>query len=507
MKTRTIRKHIAQTLTALFLSAGLKMYAGIDDGLVAYYPLNGDTSDQSGNSRHGTPVNSPTYVNGRLGQAIHLQGSGYVGNSGQHILLPFIDFPSMSAFSISMWVNFEGVTHPDGESFFGTSNDGVNCGTGDFSLASQAILSVGGAYVVTALPSSNVWHLYTMTYTNGTLSAFLDGQWVGAYTGPVILSKTNAGLGVHWWNNEVSTRFIGSIDDVRIYNRAISTNEVREIYTLPELNYGLIAYYPLNGNANDYSGYSRHGTPVNSPTYASGRLGQAIHLQGSGYVGNTGQHVLLPFFDFPSMSAFSISMWVNLEGVSHPDGESFFGTSNDGVNCGTGDFDLASQAVFSVGGASVVTALPSSNVWHLYTMTYADGTLSAFLDGQWVGASTGPVSLSKTNAGLGAHWWNAEVSTRFIGSLDEVRVYNRAISTNEVRQIYTQTELSVQVGAMALSWNSVPTATYQLEYRSSLTTNNWTALGAPTNGTGSNIVVLDYILGQPQKFYRLRVNP
>ena len=53
----------------------------------------------------------------------------------------------------------------------------------------------------------------------------------------------------------------GRIDNVRIYNRSLSSNEVAQLYNIEstppagfETN-GLVAYYPFNGNANDASGH------------------------------------------------------------------------------------------------------------------------------------------------------------------------------------------------------------------------------------------------------------
>ena len=74
--------------------------------------------------------------------------------------------------------------------------------------------------------------------------------------------------------------FDGCIDDVRIYNRALSSNEVAQLYAIEstpptgfETN-GLVAYYPFNGNANDASGNGNNGT-VNSITLSADRFGRA----------------------------------------------------------------------------------------------------------------------------------------------------------------------------------------------------------------------------------------
>ncbi|MDP6927346.1 MAG: hypothetical protein QGG84_09690, partial [Rhodospirillales bacterium] len=84
--------------------------------------------------------------------------------------------------------------------------------------------------------------------------------------------------------------FIGLIDDVRIYNRALSETEVVALYELEKpktaLEAGLIAYYPFNGNANDESGNGNDGT-VNGATLAAdrnGETGKAYSFDGASHI-------------------------------------------------------------------------------------------------------------------------------------------------------------------------------------------------------------------------------
>ena len=61
---------------ALVLSFGGPGYADLNTGLVAYYPLDGNANDASGNGNHGTENGDVTYATGRVGQAITLDGVG-----------------------------------------------------------------------------------------------------------------------------------------------------------------------------------------------------------------------------------------------------------------------------------------------------------------------------------------------------------------------------------------------------------------------------------------------
>jgi hypothetical protein len=67
---------------------------------------------------------------------------------------------------------------------------------------------------------------------------------------------------------------------------------------------------------------------------------------------------------------------------------------------------------------------------------------------------------------------------------------------------------AVRVSEVEVYWNAVTNRTYQVQYRSELTTNAWADLGSPLAGNGSTNWITDkLLLGQPQKFYRVLTLP
>ncbi len=64
-------------------------------------------------------------------------------------------------------------------------------------------------------------------------------------------------------------------------------------------------------------------------------------------------------------------------------------------------------------------------------------------------------------------------------------------------------ELSIQVASVALSFPTEINRMYQLQYATSLSATNWMPVGAPIQGAGSNVVIMDPILNQPNKVYRV----
>ena len=64
--------------------------------------------------------------------------------------------------------------------------------------------------------------------------------------------------------------------------------------------------------------------------------------------------------------------------------------------------------------------------------------------------------------------------------------------------------VTIRVSQVEVCWNSISNLTYQVQYRSELTTNVWTSLVACVRATGSTSCIFDpVVVGQPQRFYRV----
>jgi hypothetical protein len=96
----------------------------------------------------------------------------------------------------------------------------------------------------------------------------------------------------------------------------------------------------------------------------------------------------------------------------------------------------------------------------------------------------------------------------YLGFNDEVGAFddNSGFFTVSGSIIPPLPQLSIQVADVAVCWDTRTNITYQLEYSSVLTTNQWMPLGLPISGSGSRTCVVDNVLGRPQRFYRLTQN-
>ena len=118
----------------------------------------------------------------------------------------------------------------------------------------------------------NRWHFIGFTYVAGanTVTLYLDGQ---SYTGPLtggipfntVLPGSAASL--MGYNNE-GTWFQGMMANLQVYNSTFDANSVQALYQEgiggePITIQNLVAWWPLNGNANDYSGNLNNGQSTN----------------------------------------------------------------------------------------------------------------------------------------------------------------------------------------------------------------------------------------------------
>lgn len=220
------------------------------DNLIAYWSFDDSTAkDFSGNGLSGIMVNNPTPVVGvfNKGTALHFEGYGENTDKGSHILLPPIDFAVYPEFSVSLWVNEEGFStwHGDAYIFFGDWTYGWLGITNHFNHkyydgkleTNFTVGSIMHDHQITVPfdkdKERNKWKHYCMTYSNSTLKAYIDGEYVGENVHNVKIHGTNAGLNRSWWESGTitSTRFIGSMDEVKIYCKALSPCEIKNIYS------------------------------------------------------------------------------------------------------------------------------------------------------------------------------------------------------------------------------------------------------------------------------------
>jgi hypothetical protein len=206
-----------------------------DDGLVAHYKFEGDTQDAVG-AHHGTAVDNPTYAQGKDGQALSL-------SVGPYVTVPYTESLAMNTFTVSAWVK---LTDPVGiRGILGTRFNGnftfdvkvnqgvvhgdIGDGTGWLSTALDINADIG----------ADQWHhiVYVIDDDTDTASLYLNGLPGGQVTfdGTPLFMQSGQELRI---GVSAGTEYMhGDIDEVRLYNRALSAAEAAGLSGRTEVIY------------------------------------------------------------------------------------------------------------------------------------------------------------------------------------------------------------------------------------------------------------------------------
>ncbi|MCX6154873.1 MAG: hypothetical protein NT007_12015 [Candidatus Kapabacteria bacterium] len=217
-------------------------------GLIAFWSFDdGTAKDQTGNGYDGTLMNSPTIITGHNGnKALKFNGINGNLNSGSYVSLPLLPFSSMKEFTINIWAYEIGYFYPGSGEFFFYVGEHFNgwLGIGDLpdtytDNAYYYVFSVGCVGNMNTNPSpiklasankyQNSWAMFTLTYFNGTILGYINGNLIGTKIQAIILAGNNCAIGKHWWNSSSASEMNGYVDDCRIYNRALTIEEINEL--------------------------------------------------------------------------------------------------------------------------------------------------------------------------------------------------------------------------------------------------------------------------------------
>ncbi len=211
-----------------------------ESGLVGYWKFDEENGtiafDSSGNSNTGTLTNTPSRsytVNGTIvfdnPESMSFDGvDDYVSVGDADV------FDFSGAFSLEAWVYAEstdpgyikGIVAKE----TGDSGDGFSIGQ----YGGQWAWWVSGSYIVTSTNFSlNNWHHIVGVYSGAgsNLHLYADGQEVGTPTAATLINNNDELTIGRWIRDGAAQRYWdGSIDDVRIYDRALSETEVANLY-------------------------------------------------------------------------------------------------------------------------------------------------------------------------------------------------------------------------------------------------------------------------------------
>ena len=389
-----------------------------------------------------------------------------------------------------------------------------------------AYVNVGYAPVVVQQP---------LSFTNdlGTSNAFsvsvfgsepLLYQWFK--DGTAIADATNSLLPLpNLQSNQIGYYYVTITN---LYGWAVSSNA---LLTLPGVQppfylQGLLAYYPFNGNANDASGNGNDGTPRNTQ-FAIDRFGATnAALAFNGVKTENGSMLLLtnPLFNL-GQQGYTVNLWFRPRTL--PQQAGLLNGLNTGAGIGVGFADDApGYIVCNIGpGSAYWTEVYhhgpkhdyQAGQWYSVTLTKNGLVYSIYIDGQLDDVQNIPEAAGYDfdfQPLIGAYTLaGADV---FDGDIDDVRIYDRALSSAEVQQLYvfeSPSQVGVRLDAwlatdgVHLSFQAAANSAYSVLFATNATSGSWQKLAdVAAQATNATAQVIDSPTSS-KRFYRVVTPP
>ncbi|MFH0907487.1 MAG: LamG-like jellyroll fold domain-containing protein [bacterium] len=372
-------------------------------------------------------------------------------------------------FTLSFWMNYNAASSPmrvieigDRTLPNGTlsltvqpSSSCLNFGvSGQPGASTENVLAAGQwTHVATVFSSTS-----TKVYINGTKRGELNYA-----AGTRFLAPRDILIG-----QKIGTEanFKGLIDEVKIYNRALSTSELAQDYE----DRGLAACWRFDegtgATAADSSGNGNNGTLINMPAgWTDGKAGKAVILAGQNQYVTVGDR---PALDLTK--ALSLEAWVYYTGYPSVDYAPIISKEGPngrcayslGVSGGKMSVALGSDGL-GWGMGNVSYGNVKASVWNHLAMTWDGNVWRCYQNGSEVGAGLYGSPLPDSGAPLQIGR-NSEYANRyFVGKVDEVKVYKRALAAQEIKETFEKT-VSPDCAATAQQISLIPASLQSCEY-------------------------------------------
>jgi hypothetical protein len=211
------------------------------------------------------------------------------------------------------------------------------------------------------------------------------------------------------------------------------------------LFHGLVGYWPLDGNAKDRSRHAHHGTMhgVTATTNRSGALDTACFFDGSGtYVGIADSSRL-------SVTNLTLAFWFRIDSSATArelvnklgsSGNLSFGSEYEGSSRKIYFRICTDGSLATLSDCPSATAI-STGVWYHFAGTYDGAAMRVFINGTLDNSlpKSGAVFDSAEEVKVGRYGYYS--GWVFHGAIDDVIIWNRALSSSEVWQVYSQESL------------------------------------------------------------------
>jgi hypothetical protein len=410
---------------------------------LATYQLNNATTSIPSNTYPGT-ANNITYAAGKFGNAAVFNGS-----SGD------IDLPAnieSSTMAVSLWAYLDD-NAPTNQVIIEFENGyGLNFPSfASGKLAAQWANSNANHTLSNVALSNGQWYHIAANFRSGATDLYINGvqQTTGGTASDYLTADQNT-IG----SRRSGEFFDGMIDQVRIFNSALSQAAVTALYNettttaqnayITEEVYNGIAYYKMSDATDQLGNYNGTATDVNFNT--EGKFGFAGAFNGS-----SGSGMLLPA-GINKNNNFSWSFWVKFNSFTLYD--TLVGFFTDGY---TNYLDIrgisGNNAYLNMYDGNSGLATPANSIstgsWYHVVFTKSSTTgRKIYINGSEVASNSSTSNSGYSSAGrnfLGAYSSSGNPTTALLnldGKLDQIRIYDSALSAADVTTLYKEVECS-----------------------------------------------------------------
>ncbi|MDI6858731.1 MAG: sialidase domain-containing protein, partial [Dehalococcoidia bacterium] len=347
----------------------------------------------------------------------------------------------------------------------------------------------------------NTWVHVAATYDGATMRIYFNGFEEGSVAGPPAIATNALGLSIGAESNGARA-FLGAMDDVRVYNRALTAQEIQQLAELPPTPTptdtppatdtptptptasdtptpvatptdtpsptqtptptatrtatatpdcgadGLVGHWTMEEGSGttvfDSSPPANDGSLYGNATWAPGRVGSyALSLDGSG------DYALVP-----DDSCLDITNAITLAAWVKPAKQDTQNLIKKAINSNTNGYELSLASPTSPSGpgkaffrfnqtssgdtfrVNSTTQYPhDGNTWLHLAGTYDGATMRIYVNGVLENTVTGPSSIATNNLPLTIGAQSNGTTYFLLGQIDDVRVYNRALTTEEIQAL------------------------------------------------------------------------
>jgi len=238
-------------IVCLLVTANSHAQSFLTNGLVAYYPLNGSTDDATGSG-----LNLTNYGAQLTADRFNVQSNAFYFNGTNNYMATATNYALPTGTTnrtLSLWAKADAsITNSTGTYVVADFGSGASANKA-FGLLLQtktwAVLFDGsGQDVFSTVTVDAAWHQYVCIYSNGFAQLYIDGtQYVNqSKTTSTAIGKLIVGNNI----NGLGNYFVGSVSDVRIYNRALASSEVAALYSVESSQYANSGIFQAVGISN-----------------------------------------------------------------------------------------------------------------------------------------------------------------------------------------------------------------------------------------------------------------